>query len=283
MAKANPMYKDTVFRMLFKEPKEALSLYNALNGTKYDDPAKLEIVTLENAIYLNMKNDVAIMIDSTLNLYEHQSTPNPNMPLRDLYYVSGELQRLFPAKNLYGRTKKTIPVPRVVFYNGEEAQAEKFSYRRSDLYAKQVSDPELELIVTVYNINEGMNEDLKNACRSLKEYMQFVAVVNQYRKTMPLQEAIEKAVKDCMIQDILKEFLENNRNQVVSTTLEEFDQELYEKIIRDEGRVEGFEQGRQEGVEEGRRLERENTEKEKQRANAAEQEIERLKALLEEK
>lgn len=70
---------------------------------------------------------------------------------------------------------------------------------------------------------------------------------------------------------------------MVSTTLEEFDQELYEKIIRDEGRVEGFEQGRQEGVEEGRRLERENTEKEKQRANAAEQEIERLKALLEEK
>lgn len=276
MAKTNPMYKDTVFRMLFKEPKEALSLYNALNGTKYDDPTKLEIVTLENAIYLNMKNDVAIMIDSTLNLYEHQSTPNPNMPLRDLYYVSGELQRLFPAKNLYGRTKKAIPVPRfVVFYNGEEAQAEKFSYRLSDLYAKQVEDPELELIVTVYNINEGMNEDLKNACRSLKEYMQFVAQVNQNRKTMPLQEAIEKAVKDCMTQDILKEFLENNRNQVVSTTLEEFDQELYEKIIRDEGR--------QEGIEEGRRLERENTEKERQRLDAAEKEIERLKALLEEK
>ena len=188
MAKTNPMYKDTVFRMLFKEPKKA------------------------------------------------------------------------------------IPVPRfVVFYNGEEAQAEKFSYRLSDLYAKQVEDPELELIVTVYNINEGMNEDLKNACRSLKEYMQFVAQVNQNRKTMPLQEAIEKAVKDCMTQDILKEFLENNRNQVVSTTLEEFDQELYEKIIRDEG------------IEEGRRLERENTEKEKQRANAAEKEIERLKALLEEK
>ena len=239
MTRTNPMYKDTVFRMLFKEPKEALSLYNALNGTSYDDPSALEIVTLENAIYLNMKNDVAIMIDSTLNLYEHQSTPNPNMPLRDLYYVSGELQRLFPAKNLYGRVKKAIPVPRfVVFYNGEESQAEKFSYKLSDLYAKQVADPELELIVTVYNINEGMNEDLKNACRSLKEYMQFVALVGQYRKTMPLQDAIEKAVKDCMAQDILKDFLESNRNQVVSTSLEEFDQELYEKIIRDEGREE---------------------------------------------
>ncbi len=205
MAKANPMYKDTVFRMLFKEPKEALSLYNALNGTKYDDPTKLEIVTLENAIYLNMKNDVAIMIDSTLNLYEHQSTPNPNMPLRDLYYVSGELQRLFPAKNLYGRTKKTIPVPRfVVFYNGEEA--------------------------------------------------------------------IEKAVKDCMTQDILKEFLENNRNQVVCTTLEEFDQELYEKIIRDEG----FEQGRQEGLEEGR----EEREKLEQEIQKKEDEIARLRRYI---
>ena len=180
------------------------------------------------------------------------------MPLRDLYYVSGELQRLFPAKNLYGRTKKSIPVPRfVVFYNGEEAQAERFTYKLSDLYAKQAEDPELELIVTVYNINEGMNEELKNACRSLKEYMQFVALVNRNRKTMPLQEAIERAVKDCMTQDILKEFLENNRNQVVSTTLEEFDQELYEKIIRDEGREEGLKEGR----EEGRRLERKSTER----------------------
>ena len=77
-------YKDTVFRMLFSDRKNLLSLYNAVSGAHYDDPEKLEIVTLENAIYMGMKNDLAFIIDTDLFLYEHQSTYNPNMPLRDL-------------------------------------------------------------------------------------------------------------------------------------------------------------------------------------------------------
>ena len=81
-------YKDTVFRMLFQEKETLLSLYNAVNGTDYNNPEDLEITTLQDAVYMNYKNDVSFVFDFVLNLYEHQSTINPNMPLRDLIYVT---------------------------------------------------------------------------------------------------------------------------------------------------------------------------------------------------
>lgn len=74
-------YKDTIFRMIFSEKRELLALYNAVNGTDYDNPDELEITTLENAVYMTVKNDISCVIDMRLDLYEHQSTVNPNMPL----------------------------------------------------------------------------------------------------------------------------------------------------------------------------------------------------------
>ena len=97
---ANRNYKDTVFRMLFSDRKNLLSLYNAVSGSHYDDPEKLEIITLENAIYMGMKNDLAFIIGTDLFLYEHQSTYSPNMPLRDLFYISSEYQKLVDHKSL---------------------------------------------------------------------------------------------------------------------------------------------------------------------------------------
>ena len=85
-------YKDTVFRMLFNDKENLLSLYNALNRTKYTDTDGLEITTLENAVYMNYKNDISFVFDFRLMIYEHQSTVNPNMPLRDLIYVTRVLQ-----------------------------------------------------------------------------------------------------------------------------------------------------------------------------------------------
>ena len=109
---ANKKYKDTVFRMLFSDRKNLLSLYNAINGTGYADPEKLEIVTLENAIYMGMKNDLAFIIDTNLFLYEHQSTYNANMPLRDLFYIAGEYQKLVDHKSLYSSALQKIPAPK---------------------------------------------------------------------------------------------------------------------------------------------------------------------------
>ena len=119
-AKARQNHKDTLFRMIFSTPESLLSLYNAVNGTQYEDASELEIVTLENALYLNMKNDQAFLMDFQLNLYEHQSTWNLNMPLRFLFYVSKEYQMLIREYSLYAETLIRIPTPRfVVFYNGD--------------------------------------------------------------------------------------------------------------------------------------------------------------------
>ena len=116
---ANRKYKDTVFRMLFSDRENLLSLYNAVNGTTYERSEELEIVTLENAIYMGMKNDLAFIIDTNLFLYEHQSTYNPNMPLRDLFYISSEYQKLVDHKSLYSSALQKIPAPYfIVFYNG---------------------------------------------------------------------------------------------------------------------------------------------------------------------
>ena len=118
---ANRKYKDTVLRMLFTDRKNLLSLYNAVNGSSYEDPDALEIVTLENAIYMGMKNDLAFIVDTGLFLYEHQSTYNPNMPLRDLFYIAGEYQKLVDHRSLCASTLQKIPAPSfLVFYNGSE-------------------------------------------------------------------------------------------------------------------------------------------------------------------
>ena len=109
--KANRNYKDTVFRMLFSDRKNLLSLYNAVNQTDYRNPEELEIVTLENAIYMGMKNDLAFIMDTNLYLYEHQSTYNPNMPLRDLFYICSEYQKLVDKKSLFSSTLQKIPAP----------------------------------------------------------------------------------------------------------------------------------------------------------------------------
>ncbi len=133
-------YKDRIFRMIFKEKPALLALYNAMNGTAYTDPEELVITTLENAIYLGMKNDVSFMICDRLFLYEHQSTQNPNMPLRNLLYVADLYSVLTKDMFLYGEIPVAIPEPRfVVFYNGQQKMDERSSLRLSDLYKPKVT------------------------------------------------------------------------------------------------------------------------------------------------
>ena len=132
---ANRIFKSSVFTMLYSDPKEALmlysdpkealQLYNAVNGTEYKDPELLEINTLENAIYMGIKNDVSFVIDSRLSLYEHQSTYSLNLPLRFLMYVSDLYSVMTKDHDLYSEKMISIPAPRfVIFYNGEKKRPE---------------------------------------------------------------------------------------------------------------------------------------------------------------
>ena len=249
-ATANREYKSTVFAQLFKDKKKLLSLYNALNNSNYMDDNDLEIVTLENAIYMTMKNDLAFLLDCKLHLYEHQSTPNPNMPLRDLFYVAREYEKLVNKKTLYTRTKVRIPAPHfIVFYNGLEEQPEKSEYKLSDLYQKTETDPMLELKVTMLNINEGNNEHLKKSCQVLKEYMIYVNKVRKYiyQQNMILDDAVENAVTECIKEGILEDFMREKRAEVIAMSIFEFNEEREMKLIREEeyqsGRVEGIKEG----------------------------------------
>ena len=248
----NRKYKDTVFRMLFSDRKNLLSLYNAINGSRYTDPEELEIVTLENAIYMGMKNDLAFIIDTGLFLYEHQSTYNPNMPLRDLLYISAEYQKLVDDKSLYSSRLQKIPAPNfIVFYNGTEKKEERWENYLSESYETRMGDPNLELKVITLNINEGYNKELMEQCRILREYAQYVAKVREYAKEMELDAAVEQTIKECIREGILAEFLRRNKSEVVAMSIFEYNKEEEEKKLRKAEYEYGFDSGYDSGYETG--------------------------------
>lgn len=230
---ANRKYKDTVFRKLFSDRKNLLSLYNAINGTAYMDASQLEIVTLDNAIYMGMKNDLAFIINTNLFLYEHQSTYNPNMPLRDLFYISGEYQKLVDLKSLYTSTRLRIPTPNfIVFYNGTEKNEDRWVEYLSESYENMSGEPNLELKVIILNINVGHNKKLMEECQTLREYAQYVAKVRRYSEEMELNTAVECAVSESIQEGILKEFLQKNRAEVIAMSIFEYNEEEEKRKLR---------------------------------------------------
>lgn len=242
-------YKDTVFRMLFRDRERLLELYNAVSGNQCADAEKLEIVTLENAIYMGMKNDLAFLVDFHLYLYEHQSTVNPNMPLRFLQYVTEEYCRLTAKENIYGSRRISLPSPHfVVFYNGKREYPERQLLRLSEAFQVQEDEPALELSVWMLNINEGYNTELKEQCRTLGEYMQYVNKVREYAVAFSMEEAVERAVDECIAAGILRDFLLANKAEVKRVSIYEYDEEVTREAIR----MEEYERGREEGRAEGR-------------------------------
>ena len=248
-------YRDTLFRMLYRNKKRLLSLFNAVNGTHYDNPDDLTITTLEGVLYLGMKNDVSCIIDMMMQLYEHQSTVNPNMPLRNLFYVSDLLQKYLYEEGLdiYSRKQIKIPTPKfVVFYNGDEEQPERKEIRLSNAFSANTGETNMELVVLQININKGQNEELKAACKTLQEYAEFTERAREHRKEMELEDAIRTTIDECIRDGILKDFLLKNKAEVYHMCLYEFDVELHERVLREEEREEGRIEGRREGIREGR-------------------------------
>ena len=190
-------------------------------------------VTLENAIYMGMKNDLAFIIDTNLFLCEHQSTYNPNMPLRDLFYISSEYQKLVDQKTLYTSVLLKLPAPNfIVFYNGKQKMPDRWMNRLSESYENQQGEPNLELKVVTININNGHNSELMNQCKILGEYAQYVERVRKYAENLSLDAAVERAVDECIHEGILKDFLRANRAEVISMSIFEYDKEEEEQKMR---------------------------------------------------
>ncbi len=250
----NREFKSSTFSMLMDIPKEALKVYNALNHSNYTDETALIMKKLEGGISLSMRNDASFVLYSDLNIYEHQSTYNPNMPLRGLFYYAELIKPDVVSRDLYSRRKIKIPLPHfVVFYNGTENRPAVEVQRLSDLFEKHVDNPELELVVTIYNINPGKNDALLSACSTLKEYTLFVEKVrSNVTEGIALGDAIHKAVDECIREHILEDFLRENRNEVEKSMAIDMTWEVREGLIRKEER----EEGRLEGLMEGKSTER---------------------------
>ena len=240
--KTNRLYKSRLFVMIFEEKKKLLELYNAVSGKHYEDPELLEINTLDNAIYMSMKNDISFLIDARLALYEHQSTYSPNLPLRFFLYLADLYSDMIRNVNLYSSKKVQLPTPHfVVFYNGERKQPDRKILKLSDLYSVVEKEYKLNLEVLMLNINSGHNPELMEACHTLWEYAEYTNRVRTYAKEMAVDKAVEQAVTECIQEGILKEFLEKNKAEAMKVSIYEYDEERH---IRQE-REEAWEEGRE--------------------------------------
>ena len=249
----NRQYKDRLWRMIFNNKEDLLQLYNAINHTDYQNPDDLVVNTLEDVLYLSMKNDVSFLVGGTMNLYEHQSTFNPNMPLRGIFYFSRLYEGYVADNNLmiYHEKRVRLPKPKyIVFYNGTKNQPDSMELRLSDCFENTDNEaPCLECTATMLNINYGHNQELMKHCRRLKEYSIFVQCVREYIQSEPsAEDALEKAIDTCINQDVLADFLKKHRAEVTNMILTTYDKDLYEKILKEDAK----EEGREEGLTKGR-------------------------------
>ena len=240
----NRQYKDRLFRLIFGSEKNRaylLDLYNALNGTDYTDDSLLEITTIQDVVYMGMKNDSSFIIDSELNLFEQQSSYNPNMPFREFEYCAKLLDKWVEEHNLdiYGSTLVKLPTPKCyVFYNGTEAHGDREILKLSDAFI--TGSEGCEWIVTMLNINRGHNPELMGKCEVLREYSEFVAMVRDNSQRLDIPQAVERTVVTFIERNgLLSGFLKSHRAEVVDVCITEYKEELHLRNVHAEGRAEG--------------------------------------------
>ncbi len=248
----NRQYKDRLFKFVFKEKEDLLQLYNALNGTDYNNPDDVEVNTLEDVVYMGMKNDISFLLTDVLNLYEHQSTFSPNLPLRGLFYFARlYLKIVGNEKKIYSGKLIELPYPQfVVFYNGTTEEPEWQVIELHDAFPKWANreNAALNCKAVVLNINLGYNKEVMKKCKKLKEYAQYVARVRAFLDAgFDIEKAIDKATDECIAEGILGQILMDNRGEVRSMLLTQYDEQAhieYEKEL-------SFEEGKEEGIKEG--------------------------------
>ena len=287
----NREYKSRLFGFIFggEENKEwTLALYNAINGTGYTDPADITINTIEDVVYLGMKNDLSLLVSETVSLYrtmqlyEQQSTLNPNMPIRELLYAGKLYDKFIYMAKLrrYGKKLMPLPIPKLVtFYNGEDSLEDQVILHLSDSFKEEIrrnvrkenstftdeqveeevervfrkADPDIDARVRMININYGHNKALLEACKPLNEYSWFVAKVRENNKPdktgkrMEIGTAIDKAIDGMPDDFLIKEFIVSNRAEVKGMCLTEYNEAEVMEQFREEGREEGIKEGMHEG------------------------------------
>lgn len=241
--------KDGVFRMLFNNRQRLLELYNALHGTAYGEEEELLIQTLDDTVFINIKNDIAFLLRNTLIvLIEHQSTINPNMPLRMLLYISQIYDKIIETKRVYSESLIELPTPEFyVFYNGKKEYPLYQELRLSKAFKIQGEETNLELVVHVININYEKGAELLNSCKTLQEYSFFIYQIRLLREEgYERDEAVRKAIQICKERDVLRDFLETHEQEVFGMLFRELTEEEAREIYKADGLEEGIKQGRNE-------------------------------------
>ena len=252
----NREYRDRLFKFIFGNPENkewTLSLYNAVNKSNYTDANAIRINTIENAVYMSMKNDVSFLIDNTINMYEQQATFNPNVPMRFFIYGGMLYSKYIEESKSYHRfssAQQKAPTPKCIcFYNGVKEKEDRITLRLSDSFD---GDSDIEVKVTMININYGHNSELLEACKPLNDYAWFVEKIRCNRQTMEtLSEAIEAAIEELPDDSVIKPFLMANKAEVKRMCITEYDEERTFAEQREEALAEGRAEGRAEGIEEG--------------------------------
>lgn len=247
-------YKDRLFKFIFGNPENrrwTLSLFNAVNGTDYSNPDEIQFNTIADAVYMRMKNDVSFIIAFEMNLWEHQSTFNPNMPMRFFIYGGRLYEKYIATSDYYQYSSSLQSVPRPVcicFYNGTKEQPEKMILRLSDAYE---GEGDIEVRVKMLNINYGKNQSLMDACEPLKEYAWLVDAVRRHQaEKMDLDAAVDASMDEMSDEFVIKPFLMENRVEVKNMFLTEYNEEKVMEKEREEGRQEGRQEGERKRSEE---------------------------------
>jgi predicted transposase YdaD len=270
----NRQYKSSVFSLLFSDPPILRELYGALTGVNLPEDVPIVINTLTDALFMERINDISFLIaEQLIILLEHQSTINPNMALRMFLYLSRIYEKMLEPDTLYSGKRLTIPRPElIVLYNGTAPYPDESTLKMSDafrdgafprLVKEEDGEPVLEVRVKVYNINEGRNEGLLRRSETLGGYSRFIAKARACEMEIAAREkraklseeerkeAMAEAVRWCISQGILKDFLELHGSEVVNMLIAEWNWDTFIAVREREAREVGWKKGRQEGEKQG--------------------------------
>lgn len=264
----NTKHKDRLFCFIFgreENKKWTLSLYNAVNGSSHTEPDSIQITTMDDVLYMGMKNDVSFIIANSMSIYEQQSTYNPNMPIRELMYASRLYDKYIHENqlNIYGKTLIPLPVPKlVVFYNGKEDQEDDIlELKDAFLAKKQLSEtsaagqkmkpdsPDIAVRVRMVNINYGKNRELLQACRPLEEYAWLIWRIREYSAAMEIEKSVDQAIDEMPEEFEIRPFLVRNKAEVRQMCITEYNEAETMQMFKEQGRKEGRKEGRNEVAE----------------------------------
>lgn len=236
-------YKDSLFRHIFNDKKRLASLYLALSGEAIR-PRDIRINTLRGVFFNDVKNDISFRVgDKTVVLIEQQSSWNPNMPLRMLWYIARIYRNIVDRDMAYRSALVALPEPEFyVLYNGTQEQPPYQKQNLADAFGGKKL--KLDLEVDCYNINLAKGRQILEKCEELRAYSVFVAKVRELTAAgETLTTAIRAAIRYCEDNDCLASYFKENESEVYDMVSFKWDDKRAQEIAQEEGEARGEARG----------------------------------------